>query len=58
MLQISVDYNVHISVKANPLSIRIEGLRGSLKDLEKMLSERRKVSDFALSAEFLHNQYI
>ncbi|KAI5124632.1 hypothetical protein M0805_004241 [Coniferiporia weirii] len=42
LLQISTDYNVHISVTPNPLSIRIEGFKKSLEKLESLISERRK----------------
>ncbi|KAL5535583.1 hypothetical protein ACEPAF_3677 [Sanghuangporus sanghuang] len=42
LLQISKTYNVHISVKPDPLSIRIEGFRGSIKKIEALVVERRK----------------
>ncbi|THH10145.1 hypothetical protein EW145_g1532 [Phellinidium pouzarii] len=42
LLQISTDYNVHIAVNSRPLSIKIEGFRGSLKKLEALIVDRRK----------------
>ena len=43
LLQISTDYNVHVAVTPNPLALKIEGLRGSLKKLEALIAEKRKV---------------
>ncbi|KAH8120394.1 hypothetical protein DFH11DRAFT_59568 [Phellopilus nigrolimitatus] len=42
LLQISIDYNVHMSVSPNPLSIQIEGSKGSLRRLEALIAERKK----------------
>ncbi|TDL28369.1 hypothetical protein BD410DRAFT_780867 [Rickenella mellea] len=42
LLQISLDFNVHISVTQEPLALRIEGLRGAMKKLDIVIAARRK----------------
>lgn len=43
LLQLSMQYNVHISLASNPLALRVEGLRGTMKQLTEHLSELKKV---------------
>lgn len=42
LLQLSMQYNVHISLASNPLALRVEGLRGTMKQLTEHLSELKK----------------
>lgn len=42
LLQLSMRYNVHISLASNPLALRVEGLRGTMKQLTEHLSELKK----------------
>lgn len=42
LLQLSMQYNVHISLTSNPLALRVEGLRGTMKQLTEHLSELKK----------------
>ncbi|KAG9314451.1 hypothetical protein JVU11DRAFT_5248 [Chiua virens] len=42
LLQLSMQYNVHISLTASPLALRVEGLRGSLKGLSEYISSLKK----------------
>ncbi|KAG2118417.1 hypothetical protein DEU56DRAFT_140884 [Suillus clintonianus] len=42
LLQLSMQYNVHISLASNPLALRVEGLRGKMKRLTEHLSELKK----------------
>ncbi|KAG2044734.1 hypothetical protein BDR03DRAFT_937124 [Suillus americanus] len=42
LLQLSMKYNVHISLASNPLALRVEGLRGTMKQLTEHLSELKK----------------
>ncbi|KAF8140133.1 hypothetical protein EV363DRAFT_1151759 [Boletus edulis] len=42
LLQLSTQYNVHISLTSNPLALRVEGLRGSLKGLTEYISSLKK----------------
>ncbi|KLO20256.1 hypothetical protein SCHPADRAFT_992338 [Schizopora paradoxa] len=42
LLQLSIDFKVHIAVESNPLSVKVEGLRGSLKNIETLIASRRK----------------
>ncbi|KAG0708968.1 hypothetical protein DFH29DRAFT_889946 [Suillus ampliporus] len=42
LLQLSMQYNVHISLASNPLALRVEGLRGAMKQLTEHLSELKK----------------
>ncbi|KAH0838390.1 major facilitator superfamily domain-containing protein [Lanmaoa asiatica] len=42
LLQLSMQYNVHISLTSNPLALRVEGLRGSLKALTEHISSLKK----------------
>jgi hypothetical protein len=44
LLQMSTEFNVHISLVSEPLSLKIEGLRGSLKLLAEKISNLKKVS--------------
>lgn len=39
----SAEYNVHMSLTQNPLALRVEGLRGSLKRLTEHISKLKKV---------------
>lgn len=48
LLQLSVLYNVHISLTFNPLALRVEGLRGSLKGLTEHVSSLKKVQFLVL----------
>lgn len=43
LLQLSMQYNVHISLASNPLALRVEGFRGTMKQLTEHLSELKKV---------------
>lgn len=43
LLQLSMQYNVHISLTSSPLALRVEGLRGSLKGLTEYISSLKKV---------------
>jgi hypothetical protein len=38
-----MQYNVHISLASNPLALRVEGLRGTMKRLTEHLGEMKKV---------------
>ncbi|KAH7931101.1 hypothetical protein BV22DRAFT_1053839 [Leucogyrophana mollusca] len=42
LLQLSMQYNVHISLVANPLALRVEGFRGALKELTEHMSALKK----------------
>ncbi|EGN97497.1 hypothetical protein SERLA73DRAFT_75173 [Serpula lacrymans var. lacrymans S7.3] len=42
LLQLSMQYNVHISLTSDPLALRVEGLRGSLKQLSEHISLLKK----------------
>ncbi|KAG2149896.1 hypothetical protein BD769DRAFT_1409087 [Suillus cothurnatus] len=42
LLQLSMQYNVHISLASNPLALRVEGLRGTMKRLTEHLGEMKK----------------
>lgn len=42
LLQLSMQYNVHISLASNPLALRVEGFRGTMKQLTEHLSELKK----------------
>ncbi|KAI0931918.1 hypothetical protein AcV5_004709 [Taiwanofungus camphoratus] len=42
LLQMSMEYNVHISLVAHPLALRVEGLRGSLKQLNEHITSLKK----------------
>ncbi|KAG8219894.1 hypothetical protein J3R82DRAFT_888 [Butyriboletus roseoflavus] len=42
LLQLSMQYSVHISLTSNPLALRVEGLRGSLKGLTEYISSFKK----------------
>ncbi|KAG1755176.1 uncharacterized protein EDB91DRAFT_277723 [Suillus paluster] len=42
LLQLSMQYNVHISLASNPLALRVEGLRGAMKQLTEHLSEMKR----------------
>ncbi|KAH7911939.1 hypothetical protein BJ138DRAFT_1062086 [Hygrophoropsis aurantiaca] len=42
LLQLSMQYNVHISLESNPLALRVEGLRGALKELAEHMSSLKK----------------
>lgn len=42
LLQLSMQYNVHISLASSPLALRVEGLRGTMKQLTEHLSELKK----------------
>lgn len=48
LLQLSMQYNVHISLTFNPLALRVEGLRGSLKGLSEYISSLKKVQSLLL----------
>lgn len=39
----SLDFNVHVSLSADPLALNIEGFRGSLKKVEQHISSVKKV---------------
>lgn len=43
LLQLSMQYNVHISLASNPLALRVEGLRGAMKQLTEHLNDLKKV---------------
>lgn len=43
LLQLSMQYNAHISLISSPLALRVEGLRGSLKGLTEYISSLKKV---------------
>lgn len=43
LLQMSKDYNVHISVTRDPLSLRVEGLMPSLQALAEHISAVKNV---------------
>lgn len=43
LLQLSMQYNVYISLTPSPLALRVEGLRGSLKGLTEYISSLKKV---------------
>ncbi|KAH9947903.1 hypothetical protein B0H21DRAFT_736078 [Amylocystis lapponica] len=42
MLDMSMTYNVHISLTTEPLALRVEGLRGSLKQLSEYIVQSRR----------------
>ncbi|KIJ21650.1 hypothetical protein PAXINDRAFT_64419 [Paxillus involutus ATCC 200175] len=42
LLQLSMQYNVHISLTSNPLALRVEGLRGVLKELTEHMNSLKK----------------
>ncbi|KIJ57886.1 hypothetical protein HYDPIDRAFT_34700 [Hydnomerulius pinastri MD-312] len=42
LLQLSMQYNVHISLTSDPLALRVEGLRGALKELTEHMSSLKK----------------
>ncbi|KAF9240874.1 hypothetical protein BU15DRAFT_73727 [Melanogaster broomeanus] len=42
LLQLSMQYNVRISLTSNPLALRVEGLRGALKELTEHMSLLKK----------------
>ncbi|KAH7883685.1 hypothetical protein F5I97DRAFT_2042628 [Phlebopus sp. FC_14] len=42
LLQLSIQYNVHISLTSNPLALRVEGLRGALKTLTEHINVLKK----------------
>ncbi|KAF9229400.1 hypothetical protein BS17DRAFT_675151, partial [Gyrodon lividus] len=42
LLQLSMQYNVHMSLTSNPLALRVEGLRGALKELTEYMSSLKK----------------
>jgi hypothetical protein len=48
LLSISRKYNVHVSFSANPLSLKVEGLRGSLDNLGQYIVKFKDVSWFPL----------
>lgn len=48
LLQLSMQYNVHISLTSSPLALRVEGLRGSLKGLSEYISSFKKVPSLLL----------
>lgn len=43
LLQLSIQYNVHISLASNPLALQVEGLRGTLKQLAEYIDTLTKV---------------
>ncbi|KDQ63655.1 hypothetical protein JAAARDRAFT_169728 [Jaapia argillacea MUCL 33604] len=49
LLQLSIQYNVHISLASNPLALRVEGLRGALKDIsERIVSLKKGIAEETL----------
>ncbi|KAI6044928.1 hypothetical protein EDC04DRAFT_2637621 [Pisolithus marmoratus] len=42
LLQLSIQYNVHISLVPDPLALHVEGLRGALKQLTEHIDTLRK----------------
>ncbi|KAI6031743.1 hypothetical protein BKA83DRAFT_4204738 [Pisolithus microcarpus] len=42
LLQLSIQYNVHISLVPDPLALRVEGLRGALKQMTEHIDALRK----------------
>ncbi|KZT30476.1 hypothetical protein NEOLEDRAFT_1237729 [Neolentinus lepideus HHB14362 ss-1] len=42
LLQISVEYNVHVSFTSNPLALRVEGLRKSIRGVSARVHELRR----------------
>jgi hypothetical protein len=46
LLQMSKDYNVHISVTRSPLTLRVEGLRASLSALSEHITAVKNVKYF------------
>ena len=48
LLRLSNDYNVHISLRQNPLGLRVEGARASVRELTEHLLVIRKVCNVAI----------
>jgi hypothetical protein len=46
LLQMSMDYNVHIAVTRSPLALRVEGLRASLSALSEHITAVKNVKRF------------
>lgn len=52
LFQLSMQYNVHISLTSNPLSLLVEGLRGALNQLTEQINSLKEVS-LLLASYFL-----
>src|SRR5947209_4656721 len=52
LFQLSMQYNVHISLTSNPLSLLVEGLRGALNQLTEQINTLKEVS-LLLASYFL-----
>ena len=53
--QLSRKYNVHVSVKPNPLAIYLEGSRGSVRDVETYVDGVKKASKLIYSCLVIYS---